>query len=178
MYGDDVFIAFANKKTALAVAKIVIANGFNAAAAVLNAGDLLGKIGYYDGGIIICGCRFGDGSINTLIDEIPQGFRVIAIGSPEDLQYCDERRMLTLSVPLNSADLLAYLDMLRSGAKLSNRTPEEDALINRAKRMLIAKKGVTEAKAHRFLEKKSMDLNRTMAETAEAVLRSLENGSK
>ena len=171
MYGNDVFIAFSNKKTALAIAKIIISGGYNAAAAVLNAGDLLNKLNFYDGGIIVCGCRFGDGNINTLADEIPESFRIIAIGSPEQLQYCDEGRMLTLSVPLNSSALLAYLDMLRTEPRRTNRTPEEDALINKAKRLLINKYGMTEPQAHKFLEKKSMDLGRSIIEVAKKILK-------
>lgn len=171
MRGNDVFIAFASKKTALAIAKTVISAGYNAAAAVLSAGDLISKLSFYDSGIIICGCRFGDGNINTFIDDIPDSFRIIAIGSPEQLRYCDDGRALTLAVPLNSADLLAYLDMLRTEPQPSRRTPAEEALINRAKRILISSKGMTEAQAHRFLEKKSMDLGRPITEIAEIILK-------
>ncbi len=170
MLGNDVFIAFSNKKTALSIAKTVLGGGYNVAAAVLNASDLIHKINFYESGIIICGCRFGDGNINTLSASIPDSFRIISIGTHEQLQYCDESRMLTLSVPLNSAALLAYIDMLRVETR-SRRSPDEEALINRAKRYLIAYKGMTEPQAHKFLEKKSMDSGRTITEIAKAVLR-------
>ena len=54
MIGNDVFVAFPNKNTALAVAKTAMSAGFNVACAVLSANALRQKMGYYDGGIVIC----------------------------------------------------------------------------------------------------------------------------
>lgn len=172
MLGNDVFIAFSNKKTALAVAKTVIAAGFNAACAVLTAGGLKQKLSFYDCGIVICGCQFGDENINELLPEIPDTFNIIVIGTPDKLAYCDGDRAVKLAVPINASELICYMDMLRpelpAGGK--NRSAEDKAVIDRAKRYLIKHYNMTEPQAHRFLEKKSMDSGAAMTETAKKVL--------
>ncbi len=172
MLGNDVFIAFSNKNTALSIAKTVMAAGFNAACAVLTAGALKQKLTYYDCGIVICGCRFGDENINALLPEIPETFNIILIGTPDQLAYCDDERAVKLAVPINANELICYMDMLRpelpDGHK--KRSAEDRQLIERAKKFLITHYNMTEAQAHRFLEKKSMETGRTMAETAKKIL--------
>ncbi|MBQ9604154.1 MAG: ANTAR domain-containing protein [Firmicutes bacterium] len=172
MLGNDVFVAFSNKKTALSVAKIVISAGFNAVCAVLTAGGLKQKISYYECGIVICGCQFGDENINELLEDIPDGFNIILIGTPAQLEYCENERIVKLAVPINANDLLCYMDMLRPElpGRRSGRSPEDRMLIDKAKKYLIMHYNMTEPQAHRFLEKKSMDTGCTMAETARKIL--------
>lgn len=170
MPGNDIFIAFANKNTALAVAKTVIAAGKNVASVTLSANALRERISYYSGGIIICGCRFHDENINTLAEDIPEGFRIITVGSSQQLAEVGDPRVLKLAVPLNSADLLAYIDMLTEEERRSSRTPQENAIINKAKRSLINTRRMTEDQAHRFLEQKSMETGQSMVRIAERIL--------
>lgn len=58
---------------------------------------------------------------------------------------------------------------IESGAK-PRRTAEEEALLNRAKERLMSARGLTEAQAHRWLQKQSMDNGVRMAETARRIL--------
>lgn len=172
MIGNDVFVAFPNKNTALAVAKTAMSAGFNVACAVLSANALRQKLGYYDGGIVICGCRFSDANINELLQDIPETFGIILIGTPDMLNNCDCERAVKLAVPINTAQLVCYMDMLRpepSNAHRS-RSPEDRAIIDKAKRFLINHYNMTEPQAHKYLEKKSMETGRTLAETAKRIL--------
>ncbi len=172
MLGNDVFIAFSNKNTALSIAKIVILAGFNAACAVLTAGGLKQKLSYYECGIIICGCQFGDENINELLTDIPEGFNVILIGTPAQLAYCEDERAVRLAVPINANELICYMDMLRpelpEGSK--KRSTQDRALIDKAKHYLIFHYNMTEPQAHRFIEKKSMETGRSMVDIAKKIL--------
>ncbi len=172
MLGNDVFIAFSNKKTSLSIAKTAISSGFNAVCAVLTAGGLKQHLGFYGSGIVICGCQFSDENINELLDEIPEGFNIILIGTPAQLAYCDSERAVKLAVPINTGELICYMDMLRSELPESSRKRSDGdrMLIDKAKKFLIMHYNMTEPQAHRFLEKKSMETGRTMAETAKKIL--------
>ena len=48
--------------------------------------------------------------------------------------------------------------------------PEEQAVIDDAKRLLMNRNGMTEEQAHRFLQKKSMDSGAKLIQTAQLVL--------
>lgn len=50
------------------------------------------------------------------------------------------------------------------------RTAEEETLLTRAKNRLMAARGLTEAQAHHWLQKQSMDNGVRMAEMARRVL--------
>ena len=56
----------------------------------------------------------------------------------------------------------------REAAK--QRNPEEKALINKAKALLMDRNHMTEEEAHRYLQKSSMDSGTNMLETAQMVL--------
>ena len=172
MLGNDVFIAFSNKKTVETLIKIVHSGGFNIAAAALSAAELKEKISYYESGIIICGCRFNDEDINSLLEDIPESFGIMLIGKAQQLAYCESDRVTKLAVPLNSGDLLLYLDMLRPEVPVSRkkRPPKEQAIIDKAKRLLIERFGMTEPQAHRYIEKAAMDSGKSIAETAKKII--------
>ena len=56
------------------------------------------------------------------------------------------------------------------------RSPEEEALLSRAKALLMDRRGMTEGQAHRFLQKKSMDSGARLAETARQLLKEYSTG--
>lgn len=170
MLGNDIFVAFKNKKTALTIAKIAITSGYNVSAVLLSASDLKKTISYYDGGIIICGCHFNDDNINSLIDAIPPQFKVIVVGSVEQLGFCDSQQVFKLAVPLNKADLICYIDMFANSTANSRRTDEEQRIISKAKRFLISHYHMTEPQAHHYLEKKSMDTGLSIVAIARKIV--------
>ncbi|HAX40716.1 MAG TPA: antitermination regulator, partial [Clostridiales bacterium] len=52
---------------------------------------------------------------------------------------------------------------------------EEIRLVNRAKWMLIERRGMDEATAHRYIEKLAMDARQTRRLVAQTLIRSLDN---
>ena len=54
--------------------------------------------------------------------------------------------------------------------KLRERTPEQKALIEEAKSIIMQNNGMTEAEAHSYLQKYSMDSGMNMVNTAKLIL--------
>ncbi len=50
------------------------------------------------------------------------------------------------------------------------RCPEDEALLSRAKQLLMDRRGMTEEQAHRFLQKQSMDSGMKMVDMARQML--------
>lgn len=61
--------------------------------------------------------------------------------------------------------------------KTARRCPEEEALLSRAKGLLMERRGMTEEQAHRFLQKRSMDGGVKMADTAKQVIEEIKLGN-
>ena len=55
------------------------------------------------------------------------------------------------------------------------RSTAEQELVNRAKKLLMERKGLSEDEAHRTLQKRSMDAGSRLTQTARQVIAELEN---
>ena len=103
---------------------------------------------------------------------------VLVISSPGNLELCGDRNLTKLAVPSSRAEFFASLDLARGiltgGAPASRsharRSAEEERLIRRAKAVLMEVNLMSEAEAHRFLQKYSMDTGLRLAETAQLIL--------
>ena len=103
---------------------------------------------------------------------------VLVISSPGNLELCGDRNLIKLAVPSSRAEFFASLDLARGiltgGAPASRsharRSAEEERLIRRAKAVLMEVNLMSEAEAHRFLQKYSMDTGLRLAETARLIL--------
>ena len=62
------------------------------------------------------------------------------------------------------------LEKKRRRKKLRERTPEQKALIEEAKSIIMQNNGMTEAEAHSYLQKYSMDSGMNMVNTAKLIL--------
>ena len=93
--------------------------------------------------------------------------------------------MLTLSKPCSaqqlrqaaammSATRVKLADLEKKTATLEEKM-EEVRLVNRAKWMLIERRGMDEATAHRYIEKLAMDARQTRRLVAQTLIRSLDN---
>ena len=92
------------------------------------------------------------------------------------LDLCQNEDIFKLSSPVSKGDLIASVRMLlQVGHRLERfikprRSEEEQAIIRQAKEVLMERHGMTEAQAHRFLQKRSMDSGAKLIQTAQMVL--------
>ena len=87
--------------------------------------------------------------------------------------------VVCLPMHLKVHDLLSTLDMMlqaqqRIRRKLRSRprerSKEEQDLINEAKALLMDRNNMTEAEAHRYIQKCSMDSGTNLVETAQMII--------
>ncbi len=174
MKNSNVFVAFSNKKVAVSIAKIVIANGMNVACVATSLAELKKAVHAYESGIIVCGYRFNDDYVLDFIEDVPENVNIIMVGKRTQLDECENERVFKLAVPLQRMDLVCSLNMLSSMDDCirlgKSRNPEEEKIILEAKRTLIGRYSMTEEQAHRYMQKKSMDTGRKLVDIAKIVL--------
>lgn len=130
-------------------------------------------------GVVICSKRLKDMSYIELTEYLPTNFAVVVLTSDVSLETRSER-CVKLMLPLKRSDLISTIEMMTSGyerrrRKLKQQTPrkrndEERQVIDQAKALLMERNGMTEPEAFRYLQKNSMDLGRTLVETAQMIL--------
>ena len=100
-------------------------------------------------------------------------------------EQVEDAGVLTLSKPctaqqlrqaaaMMSATRIKLADLEQKTATLEEKM-EEIRLVNRAKWMLIERRGMDEATAHRYIEKLAMDARQTRRLVAQTLIRSLDN---
>lgn len=171
---NNIFIAFDNKKTAVAIAKILIANGNNVVSIAKSSVELLNSLHYYPAGIIITACSFDNVRNEKIIDEIPDDFNILVLGNRTQLDDFPDGRVFKLSTPLQKNDLICSVDMFMTMdthyKPAVHKNIDEEKIITRAKSLLIDLYSMTESQAHRYMQKKSMDTGRKLVDVARIIL--------
>ena len=120
-----------------------------------------------------------------LSKNLPQGFRMILMIPEARREYipAESGETLFITIPFVIRELLDALE--RSGERVDairhrdkaqpkKRTLQEMENIKKAKELLIQKREMTEAAAHRYLQRRSMESQISMVECAQKVIRMLE----
>ncbi len=126
--------------------------------------------------MIVCGYKLRDETAETLFNDLPANctMMVLAIQSLLDMIGSDD--IFKRAAPVSRSDLLASTRMLlQMGRRIERfvrpqRSMEEKALIEEAKRVLMDRHGMTEEQAHRFIQKRSMDSGAKLIQTAQMIL--------
>lgn len=175
---ERIVIAIADDDLRKSVSDIITKSGIRVRAAVKTGAEAIKTINRMDGGVLVCSPRLKDMPSANLCFFLGDKAYYLMIGHKAALSDFDSAEIFKLYLPVKSAELvgsiriLAQLDERRIDEKLKpkHRTPEDQAIIDEAKEYLINERGMDEAKAHRFLQKRSMDLGTPVTEIARTIL--------
>lgn len=174
-----IIVAFPGMDNARNIKNVLVRNGFSVRAACTTGAQVMELAEDYTDGIVICGYRLIDMLYVELRDCLPEEMQMLLLASPRYLNEVEKEGIMCLSMPLKVHELIDTVGMLsqtmeqrkrKRRQKPRERKPEEEGLIQEAKRLLMERNHMTETEAHRYLQKCSMDSGTNMAETAAMVL--------
>ena len=175
---QKVIVAFENESNREKVQEVLESGGF-ACLVCLSAAEVKRTVRKQRVQLVVCGFKLCDESCEALYYDLPERCSMLMIGRQAQLELCEAEGIFKLQSPVRRGDLLASLRMLvqikRPGGRgkvTVPRTEEEKRLICEAKEVLMDRHGMTEAEAHRFLQKQSMDSGARLADTARLILSS------
>ena len=96
------------------------------------------------------------------------------------LDACASRDVYTRATPIRREEAVSTVKLLlQFGHRMerftaARRTSADQATVDRAKKLLMDRLGMTEDQAHRELQKRSMDAGARLSHTARQVIRELE----
>ena len=175
---DRIILAFASEKAHAQITRILGSGGLAPSISCFSGAETIRAARKLGGAVVICGFRLRDMTAEMLAVALTGIAPVLVISSPGNLELCGDRNLIKLAVPSSRAEFFASLDLaqgvLAGGAPASRlhiqRSAEEERLICRAKAVLMEVNLMSEAEAHRFLQKYSMDTGLRLAETARLIL--------
>jgi len=126
---------------------------------------------------VVCGYKLRDETAEALLEDLPISCSMLVVAVQNMLDMIDSDDIFKLAAPVSRNDLLSTVRMLlQMGRRMEKfvrrhqRSGEEQALVDRAKAILMVRNGMTEDQAHRFLQKRSMDSGAKLAQTAQMIL--------
>ena len=111
-----------------------------------------------------------------LAHELHGQAKFLVLAKQNQLDMMDNPDVFKLQLPISAGELrgsvsiLQQLDEISSRGQAPQRSEEERHVIGKAKELLMESRGFTEAEAHKFLQKRSMETGTKLADTARQIL--------
>ena len=176
---NEIIVAFPKKEIAINIRNILVRGGMDVYGVCTTGAQVLHIADTLDEGIIICGYRMQDMMYTDIREYLPKEFDILLVTSPDKWSDGSVQGVIGLSMPIKVHDLINTVEMMLQNMRrrrkkrheaAKQRSPEEKALIAKAKSLLMDRNNMTEEEAHRYLQKSSMDSGTNMLETAQMVL--------
>ncbi|GFI60921.1 hypothetical protein IMSAG049_00070 [Clostridiales bacterium] len=171
---DSLVLAFANDTNRSRIAELLEAGGYVPRKLCKTGTEAIRMIRSMGGGVIVCGYKLADMTADDLAYDLNGLGMVLVVAKPPMLAMCESEGIYKIPTPIRKNDLLASVALL---LELEERRPiryksscEDKSLINNAKLILMERCAMSEAEAHRFIQKKSMDLGIKMASMAGIII--------
>lgn len=160
------------------IRKILISHGFSRVTACQTGSSVLREIAENDRGLVISGYKLPDMYYRELADCLPPHYELLLMGSASVIGGAGAG-ILSITTPVKVYDLINTVEMImvqiERRAKKEKKAPkkrswQEENYIRNAKALLMERNHLTEAEAHRYIQKCSMDNGTNLVETAQMIL--------
>ena len=177
---SGIIVIFPKLDDAKNIKNLLMRNGFKVDGVFTSGAQALGLADDLQGGVIVCGYRCSDMLYSELYADMPSNFEMLLVASPKYLVDA-EPGIVCLSMPIKLNELTSTLAMMfaarerrrkkRREGPPTKRNPLEQKIIDEAKGVLMERNHLSEDDAHKYLQKCSMDSGTNMVESAQMVLR-------
>ncbi len=180
---DRMIVAFPNAEAQRRIVKLLEIGGYAPACCCAAGAEAVRAAKKLGSAVIICGFHLRDMTANDLAASLRDTAALLVVSTAANLDFCEGENLFKLSTPARRADFFVSLDLLRKfeAKKLRHPAPprkeEDQRLIRRAKELMMDINRMTEAEAHRFLQKRSMDTGLKLTETARIIVDSYTCGT-
>ncbi len=175
----NIIVVFPRLEEGKNIRNILVRSGFDTVTACSTASQALGFAEETRDGIVISGYKLPDMVYDQLREELPKEYEMLLVASGKFTGMNVRDDVETLTMPMKVQELVDRIQEMTDRVesrrrqrrlKPRERSPEEMATIARAKELLSLRRGYTEAEAHRYLQKTSMDSGTNLVEAAYMVI--------
>ena len=180
---DRIVVAFPNDEAQRRIVRLLESGGFSPARLCATGAEAIRAASKLDGAAVICGFHLRGMTAADLAAALRGRAAVLVISTSANLDLCDGENLFKLATPARRADFFSTLELMQSFAAGNFRRPaperreEDQRLIQRAKELLMDVNRMTEAEAHRFLQKRSMDAGAKLTDTARRIVDAYSRGA-
>ena len=173
---DRIVVAFANEEAQRRILRLLESSGYRPMGCCFSGAATTRLISKMGSGLVICGFKLRDMTASDLAADLRGAAALLVISSAANLDFCEGENLYKLASPISRTEFLSTLELLQQFEEKHlhhpppKRREEEQKLIQKAKELLMDINRMSEAEAHRFLQKRSMDAGVKMVETAQMII--------
>ena len=174
-----IIVALEEKTESKKIKSILNRSGFSEVFLTVSGAGAMALADMLEPGLVICGPNFVDMTAECLFDILPKSYKTLLLAPAWHLAERTCEDIVSLQCPFTSHDLISTTELLLGAATYERkkrtglpkgRSPEEKAVIDEAKALLMNRNNMTEKEAHRYIQKCSMDGSCSFVETAQNIL--------
>ncbi|MCQ2507357.1 MAG: ANTAR domain-containing protein [Dorea sp.] len=174
-----VIVVFPKRENAVKIRNLLAHGGVDVSGVCTTGAQAIQMADMYDEGIVISGYRLSDMNFFKLREDVPDQFDMILIASGDKCDGDLPRGVVGLPMPIKVFELLNTVNLMleamyRKRRKRQREKKKRDSgqqeVIREAKLLLMERNQMSEAEAHRYIQKSSMDNGTNMVETAQMIL--------
>ncbi len=179
---SSIVVANSNPDYAKKIALVLHSSGLYVGGVCVSGAQIIDFASkHYHGGVVVCSVKLRDMPAVGLPRTVGANYDFLFLVNPPLAGMARSLEYACLMMPINRMHLISSVNMFLNLAdctplsikkKIQDGNLDEKQVILKAKNLLMDRNNLTEAQAHRFIQKKSMDTGRKMLETAMIVLNS------
>ena len=156
--------------------RLLASSGYGVFRACASGSELRRTLNACEDGIVILAGPLSDCPPDDLIGDFGDSFQFLMIARPEALAACESPQLFKMNYPCSGSAVLGAVEMLAQfhAQRMPRRTGEERELVEQAKAILMRTCDITEAEAHRRMQKHAMTHGIKMTEYAVQLLKNSE----
>lgn len=176
---ERIVVAFSSEKAQDHIARLLETEGISPAGCCCSGAEAIRMVWNLGDAVIICGYKLRDMTAVDLAANLHGICSLLVISSPGNLDFCVGENLFKLATPASRSDLFASLQLLhQEGAQtfrpsnfdLGQLEVTDSQAITRAKELLMSINHMSEAEAHHFLQRRSMNHSMKLAQAARWII--------
>lgn len=170
---DYIVTAFTKDELSQKIKRMLLSSGIQVSMMCHSRDDIIRTISEIESGVLIMGYKLADATADTIYEDLPKGFSMLVLASSAQISMVTHTDIMLQKLPITTIELAAAVNILLKNGYIkstSKRKEEDKKIIEAAKLKLMEKSFITEDQAHRFIQKRSMDMGVHMADVAKMIL--------
>ena len=155
------------------LARLLASSGFSVYRCCSSGSSLRRALSESEDSIVIFLGILPDCKPDELVWDYGERIQILLIAKPAQLEDCESKEIFRLQMPASGQAIVGAIEMLTQlhRMRMPRRMGSERQTVEEAKKILMARHGLSEPEAHHLLQKYAMDHGVKMADYAANIIR-------
>lgn len=167
-----IMIAGSSEQSRSQLSRLLASSGYPVFRCCASSGELRRVLNETEDGLLILAGQLPDTRTDELFWDYGDRVQILLIARQPVLDECEAPEVFRLALPVSSQAVIGSVEMLTQlhRMRLPKRKGAERERVEQAKQLLMRAKGISEAEAHRAMQRYAMDHGIKMSDYAEQIL--------